>query len=467
MYYLQLFRPVPILSYCALFYTLLVLLGLPELGSRALAAGISGFSPSSGPIGTTVTIDGSGFKDVSSVQFGGGNVSFTQTSDSTITATINSNAETGKITVKASSGSLTSSNSFTVTIAKPSISSFSPAGGPPETKVVVKGANFEGVQSFKIGNVYLPFTYDSSSQLTATTKVGNVTGKITITTSGGSVTSSNTFTSDPPSITSITPLQGSAYPATDITIKGINLSGIGGVAFGKGYAERWEYISHNELRTQVPCTASTGKVTIDTFAGKITSYNDFTVPDAGVPSDVPQRIACVKEPLTPPDGFTAITYWGQAIVDTSKTGEATVEIDYMKLWCTINGTEKLLADDQGSVYGHLYVRSGWYSIRETEPMPYTYNAQNDSVVLKLSQHPDKIFHWYMNTPRASWSPQDTVSGCRVEGRMKISGPALVQLGADWWVDAYAPWNGAQVNNREMGYTNWYRQSPDWRVIDLP
>ncbi|WP_164928855.1 IPT/TIG domain-containing protein [Gloeobacter violaceus] len=443
---------------------------LPLLSQEALAqttSAITSFSPTSGPIGTAVVINGSGFSNVSSVKVGGGNVGFTRNSSTQVTATTNSNAKTGPISIQTSNGLLTSSSTFTVTVNNPTISSFSPISGPPDTKVVIQGTYFNNVQSVKIGSIYLNFVRDSETQLTTTTKTGNVSGKVTVTTTGGSAVSSASFTSDPPSITSFTPTNGTAYPATDVTIKGINLLNITSIGFGKGYAENWQSSSHKEVKTKIPCTASTGKIAINTYAGVISSTTDFSVPDAGVPSDVPQRIACVKDPRTPPDGFTAITYWGQAIVDTSKTGEAIVEIDYMKLWCTINGTEKLLADDQGSIDGQLYVRSGWYSIRETEPMPYTYNAENDSVVLPISDHPDKIFHWYMSTPRASWSPDETVSSCRVEGRMKISGPALVQLGADWWVDAYAPWNGAQVNNREMGYSNWYLASPDWQVIRMP
>jgi IPT/TIG domain len=77
---------------------------------------ISGFSPTSGPIGASVQIAGSGFTGTNEVTFGGATAdSFTVDSDAQITATVPANAVTGPISVTTGVGSDTSQADFTVT----------------------------------------------------------------------------------------------------------------------------------------------------------------------------------------------------------------------------------------------------------------------------------------------------------------------------------------------------------------
>jgi uncharacterized repeat protein (TIGR03803 family) len=76
---------------------------------------ISSFSPSSGKVGTIVTINGTGLTQTTKVTFGVKAATFTVISDSKVTATVPSGAKTGKITVTTAGGSATSSGTFTVT----------------------------------------------------------------------------------------------------------------------------------------------------------------------------------------------------------------------------------------------------------------------------------------------------------------------------------------------------------------
>jgi len=76
---------------------------------------ISGFSPTSGPIGVEVTITGQSFTGVTSVTFSGSDATFVVDSDSQIRATVPSAAVSGKITVTNPTGSATSAQDFTVT----------------------------------------------------------------------------------------------------------------------------------------------------------------------------------------------------------------------------------------------------------------------------------------------------------------------------------------------------------------
>jgi hypothetical protein len=75
---------------------------------------ISSFSPSSGKIGTTVTISGSAFTGATAVTFNGTSAPFTVTSYGQIIATVPVGATSGRIAVATPGGVGTSSASFTV-----------------------------------------------------------------------------------------------------------------------------------------------------------------------------------------------------------------------------------------------------------------------------------------------------------------------------------------------------------------
>lgn len=76
---------------------------------------ITSFSPPSGPVGTPVTITGSGFTGATKVSFGGKNATvFTVNSGTQITATVPNGAVTGKIKVTTAGGIATSTGTFTV-----------------------------------------------------------------------------------------------------------------------------------------------------------------------------------------------------------------------------------------------------------------------------------------------------------------------------------------------------------------
>jgi hypothetical protein len=77
---------------------------------------ISGFSPSSGSVGTPVTISGTNLTSASAVSFNGTSAtSFTVNSDTQLSASVPSGASSGPISVTTAGGSATSTASFTVT----------------------------------------------------------------------------------------------------------------------------------------------------------------------------------------------------------------------------------------------------------------------------------------------------------------------------------------------------------------
>jgi uncharacterized repeat protein (TIGR03803 family) len=75
---------------------------------------IISFSPPSGPVGTPVTVTGTGLTQATKVTFNGTSAGFTVNSDTQITATVPTGATTGKIAVTTKGGTASSTTSFTV-----------------------------------------------------------------------------------------------------------------------------------------------------------------------------------------------------------------------------------------------------------------------------------------------------------------------------------------------------------------
>ena len=75
---------------------------------------LASFTPPSGPVGTSVTITGTGLTQATKVTFNGTSATFVVNSDKQITATVPTGATTGKIAVTTKGGSASSTTSFTV-----------------------------------------------------------------------------------------------------------------------------------------------------------------------------------------------------------------------------------------------------------------------------------------------------------------------------------------------------------------
>jgi len=155
-----------------------------------VATSISTVAPSSGAVGTTVTITGASFTGATLVKFNGTSAPFTIVSDTKITATVPLGATTGTISVTSPSGTGASTTNFSV---YPTVSSFTPSPASASTSVTIGGANFTGATAVKFHGVVAAFTVVSDTSITATVPTGATTGPISVTTPSGTGASSTNF----------------------------------------------------------------------------------------------------------------------------------------------------------------------------------------------------------------------------------------------------------------------------------
>jgi YD repeat-containing protein len=164
------------------------------------------FNPKSGPVGTTVTIYGTGFSATASqntVGFNGTAATVTSATATQIVASVPAGATTGPITVTAPGGSATSSSPFIVgTPGAPTITSFAPTIGTPGTPVTITGTNFETALAnnrVRFNNVAntLP-SGATATTISASVPSGTGSGRISVTTPAGSAVSPDDFFIPPP-----------------------------------------------------------------------------------------------------------------------------------------------------------------------------------------------------------------------------------------------------------------------------
>jgi hypothetical protein len=233
--------------------------------------------PNSGPVGTSLTIYGSGFTDATSVAFNGVAAGFTVYSDQEIGATVPAGATTGAISMTTPNGTEYSSAVFTVTAPPPpTINSLAPTSGPVGTSVDVQGTNLSGATSVTFnGTADTSFVVNSSSDITAYVPAGATTGPISVTTPAGTGTSSTPFTViPPPTITSFTPTSGPV--GTSVPITGTGFTGASSVTFN-GTAASYVINSPTSISATVPTGATTGPTSVTTPGGTASSSTSFTV----------------------------------------------------------------------------------------------------------------------------------------------------------------------------------------------
>lgn len=267
------------------------------------APAITSLSPTSGLVGTPVTIAGTNFgstKGMSTVKFNGTTATPASWTSTSIVAPVPSGATTGNVVVQV--GTQTSNGmSFTV-LAPPRITSLSPASGAVATLVTITGTNFGATQgtstvSFS-GASGVPGSWNATS-IVVPVPSGATTGGVTVTVAGQSSNSVSFTVTVPPSITSISPTSG--VVGTQVTITGANFGATQGTSTVRfnGTAATPASWSATTIIAPAPSGATTGNVVV-TVAGQASNGVSFTVPPPPISVSVspPSPTVVVNSPQT-------------------------------------------------------------------------------------------------------------------------------------------------------------------------
>jgi gliding motility-associated-like protein len=160
---------------------------------------ITSFTPTSGVVGTTVTITGTNFSSTpanNTVRFNGTTAVVSASTATSITTTVPAGATTGAITVTVAGNTATSTDNFAVTVPLPTITSFTPTSGPIGTTVTVTGTNFSTTPANNIvrfNGTTATVSASTATNVTTTVPTGATTGTITVTVGGNTATSATNF----------------------------------------------------------------------------------------------------------------------------------------------------------------------------------------------------------------------------------------------------------------------------------
>jgi len=144
-------------------------------------------SPTTGVVGTAVTLMGTNFTGVTSVTFAGANSTTVSAPITSLGATqlvvlVPTNAIAGLVTVTTPGGVIASTGNFTVT---PRVDGFTPLLGPVGTTVTVSGRSFTNATAVRFNGVSAGFSSVTDTQLVAVVPAGASTGPLTVVTPDG------------------------------------------------------------------------------------------------------------------------------------------------------------------------------------------------------------------------------------------------------------------------------------------
>ncbi len=240
---------------------------------------IAGLSATSGPIGTPVTITGTGLMDGGgngTVTFNGTAATILSQSSTSIQVNVPPGATSGPVRVHANGNTVTGPT-FTVTV--PQIAGISPNYGSPAALIKITGANFGATQgSSKVTVSGAPAYVLSWSDTAISIQVPSnaATGNIAVA-AGGLSSNGLAFTFYPyPAVTGLSPT--SAPIGTPVTITGAGLmdgGGNGTVTFNGTPATILSQ-SATSIQVNVPAGTTTGPIRVHANGNTVTSPINFT-----------------------------------------------------------------------------------------------------------------------------------------------------------------------------------------------
>ncbi|HKV64028.1 MAG TPA: IPT/TIG domain-containing protein [Candidatus Acidoferrum sp.] len=251
-------------------------------GGGGAGPNISNLNPTSGPVGTPVTITGTNFgasQGTSTITFNGTVATPTSWTATSIGVPVPTGATSGNVVVTVG-GVASNSVAFNINSSAPSITNLNPTSGPVGTPVTITGTNFGASQGSS--TVTFNGTTASPTSWTATSigvpvPAGATTGNVVVTVGGVASSGVNfSVTSTAPFISSLNPVSGTV--ATPVTITGTNFGssqGTSTVTFNGTPASPTSW-NTTTIVVPVPTSATSGNVVV-TVGGVASNGANFTV----------------------------------------------------------------------------------------------------------------------------------------------------------------------------------------------
>ena len=247
-------------------------------GTGTTLPSITGLSATSGMVGSSVTITGTGFggsQGTSTVTFNGTAATPMTWKSTSVVVPVPTAATTGSVLVMVNGGP---SNGVSFTVV-PSITGLSSTSGIAGTSVTITGTGFGGLQgasTVTFLNAPAAPTNWSSTSITAPVPTGATAGTGTVTVTVGGVTSNGFQFTIVPNIANLSPASGPT--GSSVTITGTNFGSIQGastVTFNGTIAAPTSW-GAGSIAVPVPAGATTGNVVV-TVGGVASNGISFAV----------------------------------------------------------------------------------------------------------------------------------------------------------------------------------------------
>lgn len=292
--------------------------GFSFLGGSNTSPTITGFSPTSGPLNTDISVFGNNLGSTTAATIGGQPAQVVSASAGNVVIRAINNAS-GVITLNVGGTTVSSQGVFSLTGSGGggnglTISNFSPTSGGVNTQIILTGSNLGSVNSATIGGAAAQVVSVLPSQVIIKV-LSSVSGPITLSSETGNVTTAGSFTvtgSSLPALTGFSPTAGGLN--TLITVFGSNLGSTSAASIG-GRSVQVVSVTPSQVVLKVTVETS-GTITLSGASGSVTSATAFTFFNSGGGGIPSAPVITSFSPASGPLG-TRITVQGQNFTNTA------------------------------------------------------------------------------------------------------------------------------------------------------
>lgn len=289
---------------------------------------LTSFSPSSGTIGTSVTLTGTALTGATAVSFGSVSApSYSVLSATQVRAVVPAGAVSAPLKVTTPGGTATSSGSFTVSPSPvPTLSGFTPGSGPVGTGVTLTGTGFLGASRVAFNGTSATYTLISATEIATAVPSGATSGAITVTTPGGTATSSTVF-------------NVTATSSLDLTIDGLYLT-----QASQAYPATVSLVANRSAWVRVfvkanQANAAQPQVQVTITSGGTAHTLTISAPGTSVPTSIAEGVATQSWNAAVPAAWIQP---GMTVLATVDPGGAIPEADRTNNQYPTNGTPQAL-----------------------------------------------------------------------------------------------------------------------------